>query len=61
MTKFEKGVIVNEVLADNYPMDDGYINMPLDADNKHINKLAREFVKQNGECLERIMGRKISS
>jgi len=35
--------------------------LPLEEQDEHTNELARKFIKENGEELERIMGRKVSS
>ena len=35
--------------------------LPLEEEDEHTNELARKFIKENGEELERIMGRKVSS
>jgi len=35
--------------------------MPLLSDDKPVNDIARKYIKEHGEELERIMGREVSS
>ncbi len=35
--------------------------MPLLSDSKPVNDIARKFINENGEELERIVGRKVST
>lgn len=35
--------------------------MPLLSDDKPVNDIARKFINENGEELERIVGRKVST
>ena len=62
MTKFEKGVTINKIMSSNTNMEYEFQwLLPLEEEDEHTNELARKFIKENGEELERIMGRKVSS
>ena len=62
MTKFEKGVTINKIMPGNTKMEYEFQwLLPLEEEDEHTNELARKFIKENGEELERIMGRKVSS
>jgi Holliday junction resolvase len=61
LTKFEKGIKINEVLSKNTKMRKEFVwQASLDADET-VNDKARKQIKEHGEELERIMGREISS
>ena len=61
MTKFEKGIKINEVLSKNTKMRKEFVwQASLDADET-VNDKARKHIKENGDKLERIMGREVSS
>jgi len=61
LTKFEKGIKINEVLSKDTKFRKEFEwQASLDADET-LNDKAKEFIKDNGDKLERIMGRKVSS
>ena len=61
MTKFKKGVTINKVMPSKTKVEYEFEWMPPLEEDEQTNELARKFIKENGEEIERIMGRKISS
>ncbi len=61
MTKFKKGIIINKRMSKDTEMQEEFEWMPLLSDDKPVNDIARKFINENGEELERIVGRKVST
>tara|TARA_B100001094_G_scaffold89945_2_gene85977 strand:+ start:1320 stop:1508 length:189 start_codon:yes stop_codon:yes gene_type:complete len=60
LTKFTKGLKINEVLKEAKFQKDIVWQPPLTEDET-LNGKAKDFIKENGVELERIMGRKIQT
>lgn len=61
LTKFTKGLKINEVVSkDTKFVKDIVWQAPLTEDET-LNGKAKDFIKENGAKLERIMGRKIQT
>ena len=61
LTKFKKGITITEEISKDTEMQEEFEWKPLLSDDKAINDIARKFINENGEQLERIVGRKVQT
>ena len=61
MTKFEKGIKINEVLSKDTKFRKEFEWQAPLTEDETLNDKARKYIENNGDKLERIMGRKVSS
>ena len=58
---FKKGLKINQVLSKDTKFQKDIIWQPPLTEDETLNDKAKEFINKNGDKLERIMGRKVSS
>ena len=61
LTKFKKGLKINQVLSKDTKFEKDIVWQPPLTEDETLNDKAKEFINKNGDKLERIMGRKVSS
>ncbi len=61
LTKFKKGLKINQVLSKDTKFQLDIEWQPPLTEDETLNDKAKEFINENGDKLERIMGRKVSS
>ena len=61
LTKFKKGLKINQVLSKDTKFQLDIVWQPPLTEDETLNDKAKEFINENGDKLERIMGRKVSS
>lgn len=61
MTMFKKGLKINQVLSKDTKFEKDIVWQPPLTEDETLNDKAKEFINKNGDKLERIMGRKVSS
>ena len=58
---FKKGLKINQVLSKDTKFEKDIVWQPPLTEDETLNYKAKEFINKNGDKLERIMGRKVSS
>ena len=58
---FKKGLKINQVLSKDTKFQKDIVWQPPLTEDETLNDKAKEFINKNGDKLERIMGRKVSS
>lgn len=58
---FKKGLKINQVLSKDTKFEKDIVWQPPLTEDETLNDKAKEFINKNGDKLERIMGRKVSS
>ncbi|MBG11170.1 MAG: hypothetical protein CMD92_08425 [Gammaproteobacteria bacterium] len=61
LTKFTKGLKINEVVSKDTKFVKDIVWQPPLTEDETLNGKAKDFIKENGVELERIMGRKIQT